>query len=39
MLGENRFQKNKNYPLIGPDDPPPIELLNPDGAVAVAAGL
>lgn len=32
MLGENRFQKNKNYPLIGPDDPPPIELLNPDGA-------
>ncbi len=31
MLGENRFKKNKNYPLIGPDDPPPVELLNPLG--------
>ena len=31
MLGENRFQKNNNYPLIGPDDPPPVELCNPQG--------
>ncbi len=31
MLSHKRFDSNKNYPLIGPEDPPPVELLNADG--------
>ena len=30
MLSPKRFDANKNYPLIGPEDPPPVEILNPD---------
>ncbi|NNF52551.1 MAG: N-formylglutamate amidohydrolase [Gammaproteobacteria bacterium] len=30
MLSTKRFDANKNYPLIGPEDPPPVEVLNPE---------
>ncbi len=31
MLSHKRFDSNKNFPLIGPDDPAPVEVINPDG--------
>lgn len=31
MLSRKRFDSNKNYPLIGPEDPPPVEVVNPSG--------
>lgn len=35
MLSSQRFDANRPYPLIGPDDPPPYEILNPDGSAPV----
>lgn len=30
MLSHTRFDSNKNYPLIGPEDPAPVAVINPD---------
>lgn len=35
MLSSQRFDANRQYPLIGADDPAPFELLNPEGDASV----